>query len=134
MVEKSDRLAAQGAVKRDECMAHAALSCRRLIQSGRIAMIAAMLKAPSGEASIDDASSSKQLNEAFADGGKWRGAVVLSLVADGLIVHGGHWVRTKRPAGNRRAIAIWRLADRKAAERWLRLVRDSKVGTKGGQP
>ncbi|WP_417735863.1 hypothetical protein [Rosistilla oblonga] len=105
---------AEGERRRDEGMTRAAARRPDRVTLGRQAMLRALLQSPSGTASLDDATPPDELTSQYADGGKWRGQVIRSLIADGFAEHIGY-VKTIRPAGHRRPIALLRLTDRTAA-------------------
>ncbi|QDS86102.1 hypothetical protein EC9_02600 [Rosistilla ulvae] len=105
---------AEGERRRDEGMNRAAARRPDRVTLGRLAMLRALLDSPSGTASLDDATPPDELASHYADGGKWRGQVIRSLIADDFAEHIGY-VKTIRPAGHRRPIALLRLIDRQAA-------------------
>lgn len=105
---------AEGERLRDEGMNRAAARRPDRVTLGRLAMLRALLHAPDGTGSLDDATPPDELAAQYADGGKWRGQVVRSLIADDFVEQVGY-VKTIRPAGHRRPIALLRLTDRNRA-------------------
>jgi len=114
-----DDLTAEGERRRDIGMNRAAARRPDRVTLGRLAMVRALLRSPIAVASIDDATGPDDLAEGFADGGKWRGAVVLSLLRDGLAELAGH-TRSIRPSRHRGWVAVLKLTDRQKAADYLR--------------
>jgi hypothetical protein len=112
-------LIAEGERRRDVGMALAAARRPDKVSLGRLAMVRALLSAPDGIATIDDATGPEELAAEFDDGGKWRGAVTRSLVNDGLAVIVGT-TRSRRPSRHRGYVAELRLLDRSKAVDYLR--------------
>lgn len=81
---------------------------------GRLAMLRAMLQSADGIATIDDATTPDELSHGYVDGGRWRGSVTRSLVADGYAEIVGT-TRSTRPSRHRGYISRLRLVDRLAA-------------------
>src|SRR5690606_34602407 len=87
---------------------------------GRLAFIAALLRSPSGSATIDDGTPPDELAAKYPDGGRWRGSVSRTLAADGYMQKTGEYRPTRRPSGHCRPNAVWQLLDREKAERYVR--------------
>ena len=104
----------EGERRKDEGLNRAAARRPDRVTLGRLAMLRALLFSPDGTASLDDATPPEELATEFADGGRWWGQVIRSLIADGLAIAVGY-VKTIRPAGHRRPIMLLRLIDRSAA-------------------
>jgi len=80
-----------------------------------------LLRSPDGTGTIDAATSPDELAAGFTDGGRWRGTVTRSLIADGLAEITGT-TRSIRPSRHRGWVAVLRLTDRtKAADYVSRL-------------
>jgi hypothetical protein len=107
-----DSYPAEGELRRDAGMALAAASKLDRVTAGQIAMLRALLTAPDGIATIDDATD--DLAAEFRDGGKWRGTVTRSLAASRFIESVGA-VRSERPSRHRGYITRWRMVDRPKA-------------------
>ena len=112
-------LAAEGERRREIGMALAAARRPDRVTLGRWAMVNALLRSPDGTGTIDAATSPNDLAAGFADGGKWRGAVVLSLLRDGMAEVIGT-VRSIRPSRHRGYVAVLRLTDRENAMAYVR--------------
>jgi len=69
---------------------------------------------------IDDAT--PDLNEKFADGGAWRGGIILALSIAGVIEKAGYRL-SNRPSRHRSVVAIWRLKDRDKATKLAESIR-----------
>ncbi len=124
-----DSLRTEGEGRRDVGMALAAASKLDKVTAGKVALLRAMLTAPDGTATIDDATD--DLAAEFRDGGKWRGNVTRSLAIGRLIESVGA-VKSDRPSRHRGYVTRWRLADRPKAIAYLAsLVRslDSRLTT-----
>jgi hypothetical protein len=120
MDEKSERnLAAEGERRREIGMNRAAARRPDRVSLGRWALVNALLRSPDGTATIDAATSPNELAAGFADGGRWRGTVTRSLVADGLAEITGT-TRSIRPTRHRGWIAVLRLTDRENALQYVR--------------
>jgi len=114
-------LAAEGERRRDEGMNRAAARRPDRVTMGRWALVNALLRSPDGTATIDAATSPDELAAGFADGGRWRGTVTRSLIADELAEIIGT-TRSIRPSRHRGWVAVLRLTDRtKAADYVCRL-------------
>jgi hypothetical protein len=113
------KLIAEGDERRDVGMALAAARRPDRVTLGRLALVRALLESPDGCGTIDDATTGDELSQGFADGGKWRGTVTRSLVADGLAEFIGT-TRSRRPTRHRGYVALLRLANREAAMNYLR--------------
>jgi hypothetical protein len=107
-------LVAQGECRRDVGMSLAAERRPDRVALGRLAMVDALLRSPDGTATIDAATPPDELAAEFADGGKWRGAVVLSLIRDGVAVITGTR-RSVRPSRHRGYVSVLQLIDRTKA-------------------
>jgi len=105
--------------RRDEGMNRAAARRPDRVTLGRLAFISALLRSPSGSATLDDATAPDELSSKYADGGKWRGSVALSLAKDGLIAATGA-TRSRRRSRHRGLLSVWQLTDRGKAERYVR--------------
>lgn len=109
----------EGERRRDVGMNQAAARRPDRVTLGRLALVAALLRSPDGTATIDAATEPEDLAAGFADGGRWRGTVTRSLVADGLaeIIR---TTRSTRPSRHRGWVAVLRLLDRDKAAAYLR--------------
>lgn len=109
-----DALRGDGERRRDAGVAAAACPKALRVRVGQVALLDALIRSPDGTATIDDATPPDDLRDAFADGGRWRGAIPLSLARDGLIekVAAGASLRPSRHAGVR---YVWRVVDRPKA-------------------
>jgi hypothetical protein len=114
-------LRTDGDARRDVGMAFAAARRPDRVTLGRLRMVQALLASPDGKATIDDATSGEELTAGFADGGKWRGTVTRSLVADGYASIVGT-TRSVRPARHRGYVAVLSLSDRTAAAEYVRTI------------
>jgi hypothetical protein len=120
MDEQTKRdLAAEGERRRDEGMNLAAARRPDRVAIGRWALVNALLRSPDGTATIDAATAPDELAAGFADGGRWRGTVTRSLVADGLAEIAG-MTRSIRPSRHRGWVAVLRLTDRPKAAEYVR--------------
>jgi hypothetical protein len=120
MDEKAKRdLAAEGERRRDIGISLAATRRIDRVALGRWALVNALLRSPTGTGTIDAATSPDELAAGFVDGGKWRGAVVLSLLRDGLAECIGT-TRSIRPSRHRGWVAVLRLTDRTKAADYVR--------------
>lgn len=108
-----------GATRRNVGMAFAAARRPDRVTIGRLRMVQALLASPNGKATIDDATTADELLSGFADGGKWRGTVTRSIVADGLACIVGT-TRSNRPSRHRGYVAVLSLTDRTAAAEYVR--------------
>lgn len=72
-----------------------------------------LLASPMGCATLDDATD--ELRSKHTDGGKWRGSIPKRLLAAGLIVSTGRYVKSARPSRHAAPITEWRLVNRPAA-------------------
>jgi hypothetical protein len=86
---------------------------------GRLSLLASLLRSNTGSATIDDATGADELRNQFADGGRWRGTVTKSVIADGFATIEGV-TQSVRPSRHRGYIAVLRLADRAGAVDYLR--------------
>jgi len=86
---------------------------------GRWAFVNALLRSPDGTGTIDAATSPDELAAGFADGGRWRGTVTRSLIADELAEIIGT-TRSIRPSRHRGWVAVLRLTDRTKAADYVR--------------
>ncbi len=116
---QTDDLRAEGERRRDVGMALAAARRPDRVTLGRLAMVQALVDSLDGTATIDDATTPEELEAGYEDGGRWRGTVTRSLVADGYAEIVGT-TRSRRPSRHRGYIARLRLADRPAAVEYLR--------------
>lgn len=105
-------------MRRDVGMALAAARRPDRVTLGRVRLLQALLASPDGTATIDDASTADELSSGFADGGRWRGTVTRSLVADGFAVI-VHTTRSVRPSRHRGYVSVLKLVDRVAAENYV---------------
>jgi hypothetical protein len=112
-------LAAEGERRRDIGMNRAAARRPDRVTLGRWAFVNALLRSADGTATIDAATAPDELAAGFADGGKWRGAVVLSLLRDGLAECVGT-PRSIRPSRHRGWVAVLKLTDRQKAADYVR--------------
>ena len=112
-------LAAEGERRRDEGMNRAAARRPDRVTMGRWALVNALLRSPDGTATIDAATSPDELAAGFADGGRWRGTVTRSLIADELAEIIGT-TRSIRPSRHRGWVAVLRLTDRTKAADYVR--------------
>jgi len=112
-------LAAEGERRRDIGVSLAATRRIDRVAMGRWSLVNALLRSPDGTGTIDAATSPNELAAGFADGGKWRGAVVLSLLRDGLAECVGA-TRSIRPSRHRGWVCVLKLTDRQAAADYLR--------------
>ena len=112
-------LAAEGERRRDEGMNRAAARRPDRVTLGRWAFVNALLRSPDGTGTIDAATSPDELAAGFADGGRWRGTVTRSLIADGLAEITGT-TRSIRPSRHRGWVAVLRLTDRTKAADYVR--------------
>jgi len=117
--EEQAVLIADGEQRRDVGMALAAARRPDNVSLGRLALVRALLQSPDGMATIDDATGPDELANGFGDGGRWRGTVTRSLVADGLAEIVGT-TRSKRPSRHCGYISKLRLLDRGKAIDYLR--------------
>lgn len=108
-----------GETRRDVGMALAAARRPDRVTLGRVRMVQALLSSPNGTATIDDASTAGELSSGFADGGRWRGSVTRSIVADGIAFVSGT-TRSNRPSRHRGYVAVLTLTDRTAAAEYVR--------------
>jgi hypothetical protein len=113
------KLAAEGERRRDIGMNRAAARRPDRVTLGRLAFVSALLRSPIGVASIDDATGPDDLATGFADGGRWRGTVTRTLIADGLAELIGT-TRSIRPSRHRGWVALLRLVDQDKARDYLR--------------
>lgn len=111
-----DNLRQQGERCRDAGMGLAAGARPDRVTTGKAAFVRALLSAPDGTATIDDATA--DLSVEFDDGGKWRGTVTRSLAVLGFIEPVGV-VRSDRPSRHRGYVTRWRLRDRQKAIAYL---------------
>jgi hypothetical protein len=116
--KQKNELAAEGERRRDEGMNLAAARRPDRVAIGRWALVNALLRSPDGTATIDAATAPDELAAGFADGGRWRGTVTRSLVADGLAEIAG-MTRSIRPSRHRGWVAVLRLTDRHKALAYL---------------
>jgi hypothetical protein len=112
-------LAAEGERRRDIGMNRAAARRPDRVTVGRWALVNELLRSPDGTATIDAATSPNELATGFADGGRWRGTITRTLVADGLCEITGT-TRSIRPSRHRGWIAVLRLTDRAKAADYVR--------------
>ncbi len=112
-------LAAEGERRRDIGMNRAAARRPDRVTLGRWAFVNALLRSADGTATIDAATAPDELAAGFADGGRWRGTVTRSLVADGLAEITGT-TRSIRPSRHRGWVAVLRLTDRTKAADYVR--------------
>jgi len=111
-------LVADGEQRKRVGMALAASSNADRVTLGRLSMLAALLTSDTGSATIDDATGADEIRTQFADGGRWRGTVTKSLVADKFATIEGT-TRSLRPSRHRGYIAVLRLVDRAGALEYL---------------
>lgn len=113
-----DDLIQRGESQKRVGMAIAASSNVDRVTLGRLSMLAALLRSDTGLATIDDATNNKDLATPFHDGGRWRGTVTKSLVADEFATIEGT-TKSRRPSRHRGYISVLRLTDRTAAAAYL---------------
>lgn len=120
MDEQASRdLIAEGECRRESGMELAASRRPDRVTFGRWAMVNALLLSPDGTATIDAATPPDELATGFPDGGKWRGSVTRSLVADGLAEIVGT-AKSIRPSRHRGYVAVLKLSDRESAKAYIR--------------
>jgi hypothetical protein len=110
--EGYDNLRQQGETLKSEGMALAANARPIDVVRGQIALLEALLRSPTGECTLDDATA--DLAVSFPCGGKWRGQVPLRLAKLGIIEPAGY-ARSVRPSRHRGFLTRWRLVDREMA-------------------
>jgi len=113
-----DDLIQRGESQKRVGMAIAASSNVDRVTLGRLSMLAALLRSDTGLATIDDATNNEDLATPFHDGGRWRGTVTKSLVADEFATIEGT-TKSRRPSRHRGYISVLRLTDRTAAAAYL---------------
>lgn len=118
MSETKD-LIADGEQRKRVGMALAASNNTDRVTLGRLSLLASLLRSNTGSATIDDATGADELRNQFADGGRWRGTVTKSVIADGFATIEGV-TQSVRPSRHRGYIAVLRLADRAGAVDYLR--------------
>lgn len=106
--------ARDGAARRDDALGMLAAQRTLYVLRGRRALLAALLA--HGEATADDVRAAVELPPGISP--KLFGAVATPLAKAGIIEQAGYAL-TARPEAHARPVAVWRLADRAAAERWL---------------
>jgi hypothetical protein len=111
--DKQGERIADGERRRDAGMSRAASRRPDRVTAGRLALAVALLESLNGCATIDNATPPGELAEGYSDGGRWRGTVVRSMVADGLVEVVGT-ARSTRPSRHRGYIARLRAKDRNA--------------------
>lgn len=104
----------KGDLRKERGMSVAALNRPERVDRGAVAFLDALLRAPDGIATIDDATLPDDLAGKFADGGKWRGTVPRLLALAGIIER-LDVVRSDRPARHRGYVTRWRLINRAKA-------------------
>ncbi len=102
----------QGEAEKLRAMTLAAGAKPDKVTLGKVAFLRALLMSPDGTATIDDATA--DLAAEFADGGKWRGTVCLSLATAGNIERVGV-VKSDRPSRHSGYVTRWRIRDRRKA-------------------
>ena len=85
------------------------------IRRDTLKFLDALLASPTDSATLDDATD--DLKAKHTDGGKWRASIPKRLKAVGLIV-AVRVVKSSRLARNAGYLAVWRLTNRTAAERY----------------
>ncbi|MCY3007687.1 MAG: hypothetical protein NTV29_17160 [Planctomycetota bacterium] len=118
MSETKD-LIADGERRKRVGMALAASNNIDRVTLGRLTLLASLLRSDTGSATIDDATGADDLRNQFADGGRWRGTVTKSVIADGFATIEGV-TQSVRPSRHRGYVAVLRLADRAGAVDYLR--------------
>lgn len=118
MSETKD-LIADGERRKRVGMALAASNNIDRVTLGRLTLLASLLRSNTGSATIDDATGADDLRNQFADGGRWRGTVTKSVIADGFATIEGV-TQSVRPSRHRGYVAVLRLADRASAVDYLR--------------
>lgn len=96
----------EGERRRDAGVERAARRRRRMVWRGQLRLIAAILR--DGTGTTDDAV--RDLDRAYADGGRWRGGITLGLVRLGLVRCVGY-VPSARPSRHAGRIAEWEATD-----------------------
>jgi hypothetical protein len=104
---------AEGERLRDIGMALAASRRPDRVTIGRWSLAVALLKSPTSTGTIDDATPPGELDAGYPDGGRWRGTVTRSMIADGYAEIVGT-TRSVRPSRHRGYIAVLRVKDRPA--------------------
>lgn len=97
---------------RDKGIVFASLRKHRKRWRDSVAIIDAMLRNPTGEATTDDTVSN--FGAVYEDGGMWRGSVVREMARMDLIADTGRSILSCRESRHRARIVIWRAVDRKA--------------------
>ncbi|HUY93331.1 MAG TPA: hypothetical protein VMV10_31685 [Pirellulales bacterium] len=103
-----------GAARRDPALDLLAERREVYVLRGRRALLTALLTR--GTATADDVRAAVELPDSIDP--VCLGAVPLPLVRAGIIERAGY-AATARPEAHARPVAVWRLTDRAAAERWL---------------
>lgn len=118
-MSETKELIADGEQRKHVGMALAASNNADRVTLGRLSLLASLLRSDTGSATIDDATGADEIRNQFTDGGRWRGTVTKSLVADGFATIDGT-TRSLRPSRHRGYVAVLRLADRAGASDYLR--------------
>lgn len=105
----SDSLLAEGRDRRDAGLARASTPRHRrlMIATGQLALLDAIATSPDGTGTTDDIAD--DAGTAFADGGRWRGAITHGLARLGLIER-IDYTASYRPSRHGSTIGVWRLA------------------------
>lgn len=103
-----------GTARRDGALATLAEKRELYVLRGRRALLTALLT--KGTATADDVRAAVELPPGIDP--KCFGAVATPLAKSGIVAQAGYAL-TVRPEAHARPIAVWRLADRAAAEQWL---------------
>jgi len=120
-MSETKELIADGEQRKRVGMAIAASSNTDRVTLGRLSLLAALLKSDTGSATIDDATGADEIQNQFADGGRWRGTVTKSIVADKFATIEGT-TRSLRPSRHRGYVAVLRLVDRAGALKHLQSI------------
>jgi len=107
---------AEGERRKQDALASLAERRDVYVNRGRRALLARLLEV--GTATADDVRSVVELPPGVNP--TCFGSVPSPLAQAGVIYRAGYR-ETTRPEGHARPVTVWRLADREAAERWLRL-------------
>lgn len=101
----------RGEQRRDKGIVFASVRKHRKRWRDTVAIIDAMLRNPTGEATTDDTVTN--FGAVYEDRGAWRGAVVRDMARMGLIADTGRSIHSCRESRHRARIVVWRAVDRK---------------------
>jgi len=102
----------RGEQRRDKGIVFASVRKHRNRWRDTVAIIDAMLRNPTGEATTDDTVTN--FGAVYKDRGAWRGAVVRDLAQMRLIADTGRSILSCRESRHRARIVVWRAVDPKA--------------------